>query len=375
MEDLKGVIIIGGGLAGLTAAIHLAQEKIPVTLFEKEIYPHHKVCGEYISNEILPYFKYLSIPILELEPQRINHFLYSTINGKTLYSPLPLGGLGISRYALDHLLYEQAVKTGVNVINEAVVSVKREFDFFSVNTSKNNNFRARAVLGAFGKRSRLDKQLGRSFFKKDAPWLAVKSHYLNPDFPSNLVALHSFKGGYCGLSKTETGEVNACYLVSYRSFKKHRNPEIFRNEVLMKNPFLKVFFQKSTAVSETPLSIAQISFSSKKPVEREILMLGDSAGLIHPLCGNGMAMAVHSARIACQIILQNHERGNFSLKDIQEAYTLQWNKSFRKRIRTGKWLQTILLNQTLSNASRSIASQMPFLLSKIIKNTHGKPLA
>ncbi|HZZ75876.1 MAG TPA: FAD-dependent oxidoreductase, partial [Puia sp.] len=45
------VAIVGGGLAGLSLAILLARESYRVCLFEKEAYPFHKVCGEYISME------------------------------------------------------------------------------------------------------------------------------------------------------------------------------------------------------------------------------------------------------------------------------------------------------------------------------------
>ena len=54
-------IIVGGGLAGLTCALHLSQQNCSVLLLEKYSYPHHKVCGEYVSNEVLPYLNSLGI--------------------------------------------------------------------------------------------------------------------------------------------------------------------------------------------------------------------------------------------------------------------------------------------------------------------------
>ena len=60
------VIIVGGGLAGLTNAIHLSKVNQNVLLIEKNSYPKHKVCGEYISNEVIPYLNFLGIdPIKE----------------------------------------------------------------------------------------------------------------------------------------------------------------------------------------------------------------------------------------------------------------------------------------------------------------------
>lgn len=60
------VIIIGGGLAGLSSAIHLSKHDLSVLVIEKNSYPKHKVCGEYISNEVLPYLDYLEIDVFKL---------------------------------------------------------------------------------------------------------------------------------------------------------------------------------------------------------------------------------------------------------------------------------------------------------------------
>ena len=65
------VLIIGGGLAGLTSAIHLTKMGCKVIVIEKNSYPKHKVCGEYISNEVLPYFKWLNFDIEALQPTHI----------------------------------------------------------------------------------------------------------------------------------------------------------------------------------------------------------------------------------------------------------------------------------------------------------------
>lgn len=371
--DQTKVIIIGGGLAGLTAAIHLAQNGLFVSLFEKEDFPYHKVCGEYLSKEVLPYFNLLEIPINELNPQNISCLQYSTRSGKFLEADLPLGGLGISRYALDDLLYHTAVKKGVAIHRERVLSVEFSNDHHTVFTSQ-GEYKAHFVLGAYGKRSNLDKEFQREFFQKPAPWVAVKSHFENKGFPNDLVALHNFKGGYCGLSKTESGAVNVCYLSTYNSFKHAKDPQLFIDNVLRKNPFLDRFFSESKELFERPISIGQVSFSPKSAVNEHIFMLGDAAGLIHPLCGNGMAMAIHSAKIASEVLLGHLKIENRARAEVEREYQKQWEEHFRKRLTTGKWLQKILLKDSLADFSQAVISKMPFLLPKIIKQTHGKPL-
>ena len=369
-----GVIVIGGGLAGLTAAIHLSKKGVPVQVFEKEVYPKHKVCGEYISKEILPYLESLEIDLLELNPPFINELFYSTRKGNSIKTNLPLGGLGISRYNLDNFLWEKAKESGAEVLFDGVVEVKFDKDQeFEIETTSGKKYNAPIVLGAFGKRSILDKKLERDFIKDKSSWLAVKSHYRHSGFPEHQVALHNFKGGYCGLSKTETGAVNVCYMVSYSSFKKYKDPELFKEKVLMENKHLGKFFNEAEELFEKELSIAQISFSRKRSVEEHILMMGDAAGLIHPLCGNGMAMAVHSAKIASEVILAL-EKDNFNRKNMEKEYEIRWNKTFRKRLQTGRMLQNILLNPSLAEVSQKLVKFIPSILPKIISQTHGRPV-
>ena len=112
MELDADVIIIGGGLAGLTSAIHLSKFGLKVIVIEKSDYPQHKVCGEYISNEVLPYLAWLNINIEDLSPSHISNFQFTSVNGKQLNTKLPLGGFGISRYTLDEFLYQKAIQNG-----------------------------------------------------------------------------------------------------------------------------------------------------------------------------------------------------------------------------------------------------------------------
>ncbi|MEN2398731.1 NAD(P)/FAD-dependent oxidoreductase [Flavobacterium sp. MC2016-06] len=373
MNSKQDVIIIGGGLAGLASAIHLCKLGLKVTLIEKSAYPHHKVCGEYISNEILPYLKYLDAYPSNLEPANINQFQFTSENGTSTTTKLPLGGFGISRYKLDHFLYEKALNSGCNVLQETVNEFFFNTDTFTIKTS-NQTMTSRIVLGAYGKRSNIDSFLSREFFNKKSPWLAVKAHY-SGNFPDDLVALHNFKGGYCGVSKVENNIINICYLADYSTFKKYKNINDYQRNVLYKNKNLKAVFENASLLFEKPITISQISFDKKKPVENHILMIGDSAGLIHPLCGNGMAMAIHSAKIASELVFEFYSGKIKSRAILEQKYTKEWKNIFGKRLFTGRVLATVLQNKRISNVLIAIAALFPSLLQFIIKQTHGKTIA
>ncbi|TWI00502.1 flavin-dependent dehydrogenase [Flavobacterium tiangeerense] len=372
MKD-KEVLIVGGGLAGLTAAIHLSKIGLQVTVIEKNSFPKHKVCGEYISNEVLPYLNWLDVDISHLNPTHITHLEFSTSSGKTIESKLPLGGFGISRFALDHYLYQIAIKNGCIFLQDTVAEIVFADNEFNVTTAKNSILKSEIVIGAFGKRSNIDQKMNRDFITKKSHWLAVKAHYMG-DFPNDLVGLHNFKGGYCGVSKVENDSINICYLADYETFKKYKNIEEFQSNVLEQNPHLNEIFNKTKMLYEKPLTISQVSFEKKQAVENHILMIGDTAGLIHPLCGNGMAMAIHSAKIISELVDKYYTSEIKSREKLEEKYIKEWNFNFKERLKMGRFLSNILQNQKLSGILMRLLSIFPFLLPKIIKKTHGKPI-
>lgn len=366
------VVIIGGGLAGLTTALHLANQNLNVCLIEKNQYPHHRVCGEYVSNEVLPYLSSLGIDPFALGAKKITKFQITDLKGFPLKVNLPLGGFGLSRYAFDNLLFE-ALENRVDFVFNSVEKVIFEENDFLITTKEKESFKADFVVGAFGKRSNIDSFLERNFMKQNSPWLAVKAHY-DYEFPENTVALHNFKGGYCGLSKTETNTVNACYLTTFKSFKKYGDIDSFQKIEMSKNPYLKTFFEQAKPIFKNPLTISQISFNKKNPVENHIFMLGDSAGLIHPLCGNGMAMAIRSAQIFSELFIEKLNKVDFNRQMLEDEYETLWHREFDERLGAGRFIQRVLMNSFTSKLGFSLAKRVPSLLPLLIQKTHGGPI-
>lgn len=369
----RKIIIVGGGLAGLTLALHLLKKAQDVLVLEKEEYPRHKVCGEYISNEVLPYWGSLGIDPFKWGAVPINTIQFSNVSGKSLKANLPLGGFGISRYHLDDMLQKMVLAAGGTLLRKQVIWVAYENEGFRLELSSEETLHADLVVGAFGKRSNLDISLSRNFIKKKSPWLAVKAHY-RADWDSTVVGLHNFHGGYCGISQVEDDRLNVCYLADLNSFQKYKDLDKYREQVLCQNPNLAAFFKNATPLFEKPLTISQIAFDSKQRVHDHILMCGDSASLIHPLCGNGMGMAVMGAKILAGEIL-NYLDKNTSREQLENYYDSAWTATFSKRLSAGRRLQRLLGNEWATSIGIDVMKQAPFLFRKLITTTHGKPAA
>ncbi|MFT4752942.1 MAG: flavin-dependent dehydrogenase [Salibacteraceae bacterium] len=367
------VIIVGGGLAGLVSAVHLCKKGLSVLLIEKHEYPKHKVCGEYISNEVLPYLKALDFNPFDFGAKSMVDFTLSTPGSRSVSIKLPSGGFSISRYCIDWELSKKAKELGAEIRHVNVTDIQFKNNQFEVFTNENKQYTSELVIGSFGKRSNLDVKMNRDFMRKPSPFLGVKAHYKG-FFPEDAVGLHNFEGGYCGLSMVETGLVNVCYIADFKSFKQYKNIEEFQKKVLSQNKFLKEVFDTYELAFAKPLSISQVSFSAKKPVENHILMCGDSAGMIHPLAGNGMSMAIRAAQMASQQILKFKEGHLKSRSELEKEYTKIWNAEFSDRLKSGHIIARLFRLGLFSELIMTFLQMFPFILPHIIKRTHGKPM-
>lgn len=366
--------IIGGGLAGLSAAILLAKNDWKVILFEKEHYPFHKVCGEYISLESYDFLISLGLPLPKKELPVIRRLTVSAPSGTSFSQKLPLGGFGISRFAIDDELSRIAVKEGVTLRQGVkVTGVAFENDLFTIATDE-IEVTARAACGAFGKRSNLDVKWNRDFVQLRPNalnnYIAVKYH-VEMNHPRHLIALHNFKNGYCGISPVEQDKTCICYLTSAENLRTAGNHiPAMEQSVLCANPFIKQAFANAKILYEKPLVISQISFNKKDQVENHVLMLGDAAGLIAPLCGNGMSMAMQSARMAAAL-MDRLFRQQITREQMEAGYRQQWKTAFGRRLRAGRMIQAIFGKEFVTNAAVGILKYFPYLVTRIIRQTHG----
>lgn len=372
---MTDVIIIGGGLAGLFNALQLNHAGLKVLVIEKKSYPFHRVCGEYISNEVLPFFESLHINVDELGASHITRLEITSAAGKRFGCELDLGGFGVSRYTLDHYLYQKAQREGVQfMLNTRVEDAHFVHDKFEV-VVPGEILTAPLVIGSYGKRSNLDQKLKRSFFYKRSPYLAVKFH-IKADLPDNLIQLNNYKDGYCGVSKVDGDKFCMCYLARRDDLRKYGTLAGLEENVICKNPYLKKIFDTAEFLLDKPEVINEISFEKKAPVEQHILMSGDTAGMIAPLCGNGMAMAIHSAKLLSTTILQHYHQHQLNMQrraELEWAYTRAWDKEFANRLWAGRQMQRMFGRDSLTGLTITALNNIPPLARFLIRTSHGSP--
>jgi len=370
------VIIVGGGLAGLSSAILLSRKNYKVLVLEKESYPKHKVCGEYISMESKPFLQSIGLPIEEMNLPVISKLMVTDIRGNEINTGLPQGGFGISRFKLDSMLAELAQKEGAILLTKTRAdNIQFEDEVFTV-TSGSQTFISKMACGTWGKRSNIDIKWERPFTQKKSNslnnYVGIKYHISYP-WPEGYIGLHNFTDGYCGISRIEDGKCCLCYLTTAASLQKNGNDvKKMERDVLMKNPWLNKIFADAEFLYESPVAISQISFDKKEQVYNHVLLLGDAAGMITPLCGNGMSMAFRSAKIASEII-DAFLQGNNTRAEVERNYTTKWKSIFSYRITLGRLVQSNFGKDLLTSIFLKTANALPFVKKAIIKGTAGRP--
>ncbi len=370
---MKDIIIIGGGVAGLVSAINLVNHGLNVLVIEKNSYPSHKVCGEYVSNEVKPFLESLDAFPDKFNPPEISRFVLTSCQGRSCSMPLDLGGFGISRYTLDQFLFEKATNAGVKILlNTQVDQVTFTDDSFYLQLSDGSSLTSHLVIGCQGKQSKIDRALERDFLNHKGEFIGVKYH-IQYDFPDDTIALHNFKGGYCGICKIDGDKYNLCYLGQRKDLQRFGNIKRMEEEILYQNPHLEDIFNNADFLFGKAMMVTGIGFVPKGLIENHVLMCGDSAGVITPLCGNGIALAIHAAKIVSELIIEYYRVDNFDRARLEAEYSARWKKLFAFRLKAGPIMQNLFGNGFSTEIAVMIMKYFKPVARYMMSQTHGKP--
>jgi flavin-dependent dehydrogenase len=335
--------IVGGGLAGAAVACHLADAGRRVLLLERGPGPHHKVCGEFWSVEAQVQLDALAgvprlLPSLGAAPIECVHVVCG-LRGAS--APLPFLAWGLSRRRLDAWLLEQAGRRGVDV-RRGRSAQALDADGAGVRLrSDDGSITADLAVLATGKHELRGRQ--RPAHALDL--IGFKQHFRLADAQRRAlvgqVELVLFAGGYAGLQLVEDGLANLCLVVS-----RSRYAGLGRNwrHLLASVPHLAQRLSGAEACWPKPLAIYRIPYGYLHAADggARIYRVGDQAAVIPSFTGDGMAMALHSARLAAEAIRADRSPA---------AYHRDLGFAFRRPLRiagivaalgAAKWLQPVL---------------------------------
>ena len=401
------VIIVGGGPAGTSAAITLAQSGIRVLVLESKHMPRHKLCGEFIAPECYPTLARLGVKQQVLaEGSRIASVSLTASSGRQVTAAIGRisddGGFatGISRARFDQILFERAREVGATCIEGFVVKrclfdqrIPGGVEALSLRDGKIHRFLADFVIDASGRNSRLTVEDGeRKGGRQGSRLYAFKSHLKRVDAIRDQVELYFFRNGYGGLSRVEGGLVNLCFIASERIVKQAGGDfaEIL-NRTVMKNP-----------VGRERLALAEIAgkwhstgplmFGTRRLSRDGVIAVGDAAGMIDPFTGTGVQIALRTGEMAAEAVIaafagDREDAGSEALVSQTErllpatrnrgvmlrraldSYQRFYDQEFRRRMNASGLLRSVAFSPLVANALGVVLARMPRLAARILRAT------
>jgi menaquinone-9 beta-reductase len=333
------LVVIGGGPAGTSAAITAARAGVQVLLLEKDSFPRHKVCGEFVSGESLQLLNSLLANSLETRQMlsrvpRIDG-VRLFLDGRTVHVPIEPPAASLARYDMDAALWRAATAAGVETRTDSPVQDVTGRGPFHIGTPS-GAVTARAVIDTAGRWSNLTARPPRL---ASAPkWIGLKAHF-SEHCPPPTTDLYFFEGGYCGMQPVPLGDEPAtsrivvCSMV--RADVATRLEDVFAGE-----PRLFERSRKWKRLSES-ISTAPLLFRPPVPVRDGVLRAGDAAGFVDPFVGDGISLALRGGALAAESLLP-FVRGRASLEEATEKYVRAYEDCIAPVFRASSFLRGML---------------------------------
>jgi menaquinone-9 beta-reductase len=295
------VLVLGGGVAGCAASIALSRKGRSVTLIEREPTPRHKICGEFLSGEALEDLCALGLDVSALGAAPIDYVRLAA-SRRAAEAPLPFPAASLTRKTLDTALIAEAIAAGVRVERgRTVQSLSRTtIGMWQATLDDGTVCEAPTVFLATGKHD----LRGHARPKDPQRWVAFKMYFrLAPAQAAELARaseLILYPGGYGGIQPVEGGIANLCWVVQQRHLARvgHRWETLFA-KMQQDCSHLAMRLAGAEPLLDRPIAITHIPYGHiRRTTENGLYCIGDQAAVIPSFTGDGISIALHTARCA-----------------------------------------------------------------------------
>jgi len=396
-------LIVGGGPAGSATAILLAAAGMRVVLVEQHEFPRQKVCGECLSAGALAILDELGVgdAVRAIAGPEIRHVGWMGATD-TVIAPFPRCTFGAHEYGralgrdrLDAVLMARARRLGVEIMQPARVRrvagvpgsfrcdvEAREEAGVGVRSLRGrlvtHLWTVRVVVDAHGSWEQpLQVDTGEGAAEmtraavRDDDLFAFKATFTRSTLGAGLLPVIAFPGGYGGIVVSDDGRTTLACCIRRDALRASRAAMPGRSAGVSVAATLR---RSCRGVAEALAPAEQDSaWLSVGPIRpgvrvdgcRNIFRVGNAAGETHPLIGEGINMALHSARLAAAHVSRLAPRAVDALRlhAANRAYAAEWHGAFGSRLRYARWYAHLAMRPAFANPVNVILRSHPGLMT------------
>jgi flavin-dependent dehydrogenase len=333
------VLVVGAGPAGSIAALILARAGVRVRLVDRAQFPRPKLCGDTLNPGALAMLDRLGVSAgIRARGLPVTGMIVTGPGGARVVGEYGSGlsGVAIARQDLDMLLLDAAISAGAQfdagvVVRGPLMSPDgaRLTGVRVAATSQERDLRARIVIGADGRHSRLAFNLGLARYARHPRRWAFGAYYSNVRETTSHGEMHIRPDGYIGVAPVPGGVTNVCVVreltTALRAHRVEADMEIER--AVACDPLLQERLAGAQRV--TPVTVlGPLAVESLHAGQPGLLLAGDAAGFIDPMTGDGLRFAIRGAELAAAAALRELETGHSMHHELAAR---------RRREFSGKW--------------------------------------
>ncbi|MCO4792078.1 MAG: FAD-dependent monooxygenase [Bacteriovoracaceae bacterium] len=301
MSKIYDFVVVGGGPSGSVTSWLLSKQGFQVVQIERQKELSRKVCGEYLSPLGVDILNDLGLLEEMKEFPKVFGMKIVSPAGKIVKTDFPssetsLGyGLSVNRKSFDTKLLEKSTSSGTELkLGVAVRSFSKTSSGWKIQLSDNSILYARFLIGADGRNGIVAKELGLKIedsVKKVALHCFIDKKTDNERYGE----MHILEGGYIGLDPTGKREMNFSLVCNADEIIKNNGKRECFNAFIKKSPLLLNEFGLLGRDVEIN-AVTPITNSVKSLLISGAALIGDAAGFIDPLTGEGMTNSLWMAK-------------------------------------------------------------------------------
>jgi geranylgeranyl reductase family protein len=383
---MHDVVIVGAGPGGSAAAYYLARHGLDVLLLDKSGFPRDKTCGDGLTPRALSVLEDMGLlsDLLRVGC-RLNWVEIAAPKGHTVEAPFP-GKNGrpsytliVPRFTLDDVIRTQALAQGAKFESGVRVTEVRAGDKGVTVTGKRLGgpfmAQARMAIVATGASVPLLQQMGL-LKKMPAVALAARAYFEDVKGLTDRMQL-SFAGvplpGYGWIFPLPEGAANIGAGIFPWGWARRWLPNNARQafDSFIQTPLLRDMLAGARQVGPVKGYPLRMDFLTAPTYGERTLLVGEAAGLVNPLTGEGIDYALESGKVAAEHLLSLFAAGELSRQNLAE-YDRLLRQRFQRLFRLCSLTRDLFVNSLLINPMVSAAARRPDLKLALIKIAFGE---